>query len=329
MRPVTHITVYRKVFEYVQLEHLKQIKIKSAIFSFYKVRRICNQTLNNKILIASDSMVYEMFLDKDFKITELPLKTSMTLKSIAYIDDKLAVGGSENNVKIYDFLKNYEETKVLLLDSAVLALFAYKYYLAVGQMNGILKLFNSLSDFTLIETIKNHDSGVRCFTMNASYLFSGGWDGNICVWDETSMNQINLVEKMTAHKGESYKLLIHEDRLYSIGYDTNVHIIDLKIGFKTFKSFTTHKVAGSCLAVYNQKLITSGWDGEIKVWDIKNDYALLITFVGSQTQLYSLIIKDDMLISGGLGKQIAIWDLSNDFKQKSKTDLKGSITFII
>ncbi len=136
---------------------------------------------------------------------------------------------------------------------------------------------------TAVKEFVGHTDRVQAtgFSPDGKLMLTGGWDGEIMVWDIFSTLRI---QQFSAHQGRIYSAEFSPDQkmVASGGEDMIVNVWDLNSG-EVIATLSGHKapVTSVSFTPDQEFLVSSSQDGITKVWDLK-----------SKKELYSHIALD-------------------------------------
>jgi WD repeat-containing protein 1 (actin-interacting protein 1) len=154
---------------------------------------------NVVVALASGIAVYA----KDKLIGEM--QTNYIPTAIAAYGSSIAVGTSENTVKIYKFdaAGRFPEGETLSKSTAGISALAFSKdgkYLAAGNMQGKIYVWNTQGWGLVTDRWSAHTARVTCIAWNdaATHAASGGLDTNVFVWSVAKPG--SRVKALNAHK---------------------------------------------------------------------------------------------------------------------------------
>lgn len=184
---------------------------------------------------------------------------------------KYAAVAAVENVFLWD-LKKAEKILTLKGDkheASILAIGPNKSQLAVGYMDGSIRLFDLTSGGEPTVTFKGHKSAVTALTYDSTgmHLVSGSKDTDVIVWDVVSENGLY---RLKGHKGMVTDAVFMKEHniLITGSKDTFVKFWDLDTQH-CFKTLVGHRteVWGLSL-ISDNRLVTGAVENELSVWDI-------------------------------------------------------------
>jgi len=93
--------------------------------------------------------------------------------------------------------------------------------LHVGRANGYLQAFifeTNNSQLEIIHEGKAHDGIIRCLQIDEDFLYSGGEDNQVKIWDLESAKLVDEFE----HDNFVQDILVHDDSVISVSYDGRI-----------------------------------------------------------------------------------------------------------
>ncbi len=189
---------------------------------------------------------------------------------IKIVEDKILSVGADGNVIEWNRSDaNYVRT-IPLSDSKIrrFAVSTHKPELAFPFANGEMEIVDPIF-FNSIEKKKVNDLGVAscAFHPKKSVLFTGGRDGEICLWN--SKKNYDPVVNFTAHKGNVYAIAFHPKRHVFVtgSRDKEIKVWDAE----NLDFLCGGKHARSVNALHflkNGLLLSASDDGSIRLWKI-------------------------------------------------------------
>ncbi|PIK61621.1 putative WD repeat-containing protein 3 [Apostichopus japonicus] len=198
-------------------------------------------------------------------------KANIVTVEIDDIQSNLVAVTAVEDVLIWD-LKKGEIVLTLKgekYEASILAVGRNKSQLAVGYMDGSVKVYDLSADGEAAVTFKGHKSAVTALKFDPSgmRLVSGAKDTDVIVWDVVS--ECGLY-RLKGHKGMITDITFMKEHniLITSSKDTFVKFWDLDTQH-CFKTLIGHRteVWGLSL-VSDQRLITGAVESELSVWDI-------------------------------------------------------------
>ena len=154
--------------------------------------------------------------------------------SICKLDDSTICTGSEDGkLRVWDFYKK----KLLFewqLDTSPIQAMVFdfnKKILHVGRANGYLQAFvfeTNNSQLEIFHEGKAHDGIIRSLQIDHDFLYSGGEDNRVKIWD---LETAELVDEFE-HDNFVQDILVEKDKVISVSYDGRIvvnPILALKI----------------------------------------------------------------------------------------------------
>lgn len=170
------------------------------------------------------------------------------------------------------------------------------------------KLFKT-PNHMLLSTIRGHRDCVRCMTIHGDMLYSGSWDGDICVWDISTpiYPKVATLEGKTHYKVNIICLKVHGNLLYSGNAGNNIGVWDIT----TFEPVTTlrgHTGYVMTIEICGNMLYSGSWDKSVSMWNIAENYSMTTIYAARQGVNY-ITAHDNMLFIGHQGKGIEVLDI--------------------
>lgn len=189
---------------------------------------------------------------------------------IKIVEDKILSVGADGNVIEWNRSDaNYVRT-IPLSDSKIrrFAVSTHKLELAFPFANGGMEIVDPIF-FNSIEKKKVNDLGVAscAFHPKKSVLFTGGRDGEICLWN--SKKNYDPVVNFTAHKGNVYAIAFHPKRHVFVtgSRDKEIKVWDAEN--LDFLCGGAHARSVNALHfLKNGLLLSASDDGSIRLWKI-------------------------------------------------------------
>ncbi len=217
-----------------------------------------------------------------------------------------------------------------------ISLFENNQFLAVGLYNGDLHFFD-LELRKEIKFLKHHNNAIfsLCYNAVKKHLYSADADGNIAVWDTSSLS---LLLNLPINCGKIRTLSIDSKGKYLAagGQNGKMYVFDTEF-FNEKLAFHAHKDGvGACIfnPEHNNIIYTAGKDAYIRKWDL-NTNELISEIPAHNYMIYDLILAEDdqKLVSASRDKTIKIWDPENlsfvDRLDQKRSGHKHSVNTLI
>ena len=194
--------------------------------------------------------------------------------------------------------------------------------LASAQINGLINIWKL--DTKKIELqLKGHKSAIWTLIENTDgYLFSGGSDNVIKIWDIKDNNE-NYLLNIKGHKGAIYSICEYEnDKIISASDDQTIKLWKFELTNKKNSYqciLDLHDPNNSkikCLIFLNRTntILTGNDDNLIKIYSLSQKTQCVTNILeGHNCTVWCIIpfCEDTMLASGSSDNSIKIWDLIN------------------
>lgn len=169
------------------------------------------------------------------------------------------------------------------------------------------------------QTLEGHSNGVYCIAISDDeyWLFSGGGDSSIIVWQRNQNGLFDNFQVLTGHTSFVNCLAVSRDSqyLYSGGQDRTIRVfIRQERGeFKQEQVIAANNAHQLSLALSNDLalLISGGGERIITLWRKLEDhqYSQAQILEGHTSSVSSLALSNDMkfIFSGGYDKRLIVW----------------------
>ena len=194
--------------------------------------------------------------------------------------------------------------------------------LASGQINGLLNIWD-LNTKEIDLQLKGHKSAIwSLFENSEGYLFSGGSDNIIKMWDIKNRKETPLIN-FKGHKGAVYSICEFETNKIISGADDMVIKIwqfDLNIKKNTYQCIlnlidpNNSKIKSLVYLNRTNTILTGCDDNLIKIYSLSQKTPSVSNILeGHNCTVWCLLpfYEDTMLASGSSDNSIKIWDLIN------------------
>ena len=264
------------------------------------------QLSNGQIALGCLNAVIIQYINNDTNEVKVK-KMNGVITSICEIDPStIAVINSKENKIIYiniDSLKTikiyqnntYDKEKPKQLS----CLLKHKDKLLCGGDNDIFII--DINTLTLDHIIHQaHNERISCFYISENYLFSGGCDSIIKIWNLSNESKIEC----KGHSNTISSLLINNNVLISGSYDCTVRLWSISSG-KCLKVFQGNEDKILSLMLLPSGMIAVGTYKAVDIWDFKKGkiFQTLECFKGYVNTM--LLLDDGRLITGA--NEIIIW----------------------
>jgi WD40 repeat protein len=186
-------------------------------------------------------------------------------------------------------------------------------YVATCAGDNTVKIWDSSnsSDWTLIQTYKNHTGPVRGLDyINADTIVSGGLDQTIQIWTISTGRTIRKIN--TRALVYAIQILSSDGFYIAVGLNNsmiNIYDINTESLYTTLQGHTNF-VTDLALISNNQTLASSSRDNTIRIWDLSTNICKFV-LQGHTAEVYGLkLISCNILASGSWDKSIRVWDLN-------------------
>ena len=230
---------------------------------------------------------------------------------------------SESPPKKKFILKFYKEDKDIS-DSItkIIQIKSDENLLASAQINGILNIWN-LNTKKIEQQLKGHKSAVWTLIENSDgYLFSGGSDNIIKIWDIKNKSE-NCLINIKGHKGTIYSICeLEKNKIISGSDDKTIKIwkFDLNNKKNPYQCIldlhdpNDSKIKSLIYLNKTNSIITGNDDNYIKIYSLSKKAQYVTNILeGHNCTIWCLIplYEDTLLASGSSDNSIKIWDLIN------------------
>lgn len=259
------------------------------------------------ITTGNDDMIIIWDLETGSVLKRIWLRGTNTLvKNLAYQNDIIFTGGSDNTVRQIDSLTG-RVFKTIEMGVSVEAVAVSGEFLFVGKASfaaSLQKILIQTSNVVL--TFIGHTDSVFTLCLFGKQLFSGSADNTIIRWDSDNGA---LLQSYIGHENSVNDLEVFGDDLYSVGGDRN--IIKWKIFDQNIKTIypISHYATVRCIAVKNETFYTGSGDSTVIEWD---SFTALPVFVykGRDKILRTVLLFNNYVITSGDDAEIRLWDNS-------------------
>ncbi|KAI3656060.1 hypothetical protein MP638_001247 [Amoeboaphelidium occidentale] len=207
------------------------------------------------------------------------------------------------NLLTAQIIKSYPDIQTLpIVSSAYLSqrLFA-------GSGDGTVIQWDIISgqpSFTYRGTVNK----MRAVVSWKKFLFSGGDDAQIKVWD-SSIDSFDTLKILSNNISFVDCLLISGATLYVGGSDNFVLNWDLK-DFTLIRKLESPTSGIGSIALDKQLLFAGGYYPAIYRWNVSSG-ALLATYTGHTNYVLSIIISSEIFYSGSFDSSIRVWNINS------------------
>ena len=194
--------------------------------------------------------------------------------------------------------------------------------LASAQINGILNIWN-LNTKKVELQLKGHKSAIWTLIENTDgYLFSGGSDNTIKIWDIKNKKENSLIN-IKGHKGAIYSICeLERDKIISGSDDKTIKIWKFNLNNKKtpyqcileLHDPNNSKIKSLIYLNRTNTILTGNDDNFIKIYSLSQRTQCVTNILeGHSCNVWCLIpfYEDTMLASGSSDNSIKIWDLIN------------------
>lgn len=184
---------------------------------------------------------------------------------------RIAVGGTDNSIRIYDALSGEEELVIQQHADWVMAL-AYDtdgLHLASASRDRTARIYNTKTG-ELETTYTDHNAPVFAiaFSHDGKLVYSAGRDRKVHVWNRTDAKKTG---EIAGFGGDILRIVVEADSVFSCAADRQVRqhsVADRKL----VRTFSDHKDWVNAIAFHRptKRLASGSHDGAVHVWDLEN-----------------------------------------------------------
>lgn len=157
--------------------------------------------------------------------------------------------------------------------------------------------------------LRGHEDYVDAvdFNSNGSLIVSGGWDGQVILWDAKSGAMVKRLVKLSKQITE-VRFLPNDSSVVYSSMDGTVQIRNIYSG-KLEGYFASDGPVQSMTIDDNSKYVASGTDKYITVWDI-NTQEQILKINAHERSIYSLAFspKSKQIVSSSADGTVKLWD---------------------
>lgn len=178
--------------------------------------------------------------------------------------------------------------------------------------------WNMPLSFKCVGTFRGHNGVIRALASKGPYIFSGGSDHCIKVWDikdKDLKNSTGCIATLTEHSGDVHALCTCGRFLYSAGTDKSIKVWNIdNLQFHTSREDAHSDVIGALIST--GKYIFSGSYSSIKVWRVLTLELLhTISDIHHWVRAFAIDPKKKIVYSGS-HNTIHIWAADEPFASK-------------
>ena len=217
-------------------ETKKQTKLFSKVLEGGEYRGLAVSKDGHRVVVSNKNGSFYCFDPMDEKYYSMAVHISDTeLRKVCFSNEKsFAIGNANGEVFLIDYSNspnytvkkiygdvNHEVIRGIAFDST-------ERNLAITDSAGFLKIINISTQKVVSVKAHNGHAIAVVFSPNNKYIFTGGQDNVICVWEYLS-NEIKKVFEIIGHDDDVTSLAIDtKNKLYSAGRDNSIKIWNLK-----------------------------------------------------------------------------------------------------
>ncbi|KAL3688251.1 hypothetical protein R1sor_014560 [Riccia sorocarpa] len=124
----------------------------------------------------------------------------------------------------------------------------------------------STQSFEYLCTMEGHKALVSALVVEGDLLYSGGWDGVICVWFRSDHSLLAVLTTPDLTMGGVRSICLSKDLLFAGRDDGSIQIWKDE---EFLTTLTAHNMVVSSLCVEGPFLYSGSWDYSIKVWRLE------------------------------------------------------------
>jgi WD40 repeat protein len=207
-------------------EVLRSMEIKSPIFAIHQ--------LDGRYLVGTGAGELFVF-DPSLNFISRKRLTEKSIRGFARLDNDLAVGSSDNLIRILDATTLEEKH---LLTGHTLSVFALAYQpdthvlVSVGR-DAHIRVWDSFRDYAPVQAIPAHNFAINDlkFSPDARFFATASMDKTIKIWDATTFELLKVIDKARhdGHINSVNRLLwINTNVLVSCSDDRSIAVWDIK-----------------------------------------------------------------------------------------------------
>ncbi len=230
--------------------------------------------------------------------------------------DRVAVGGADGKIKIWQLQKSSDSILLKTIDAhektvSSLAFTPDSGRLVSGGYDRLIRIWNVDSGEELL-TLAGHENRIRSLSIcnGGAKIVSGSGDQTVRVWDVDTGAELL---KLEGHKGEVRSVASSADGrvLASASADGTIKLWNTTTG-KLIRTIRGHEAAVASVDLDSQgkQLISGSWDKSVKLWDVA-DGTLIRAFSGHTNMVMAVaFMGDDLrLVSAGWDGTLRFWNL--------------------
>mmetsp|Transcript_3618 Transcript_3618/g.7460 ORF Transcript_3618/g.7460 Transcript_3618/m.7460 type:complete len:297 (-) Transcript_3618:326-1216(-) len=165
------------------------------------------------------------------------------------------------------------------------------------------------------------------FSSDGNSIFAGKNTGEV-LWMNND-NKFQNFKTYKLHKLKINKIIVEQDFLFSVSWDSLGLIWDLKME-KKIRTLSGHKSSINDIDRKNNLIITMGQDGILRIWDDRVSEVVEKINHGFNLLSGRFLTKEFTLASCGFSSEIFIWDLRNlKGGNQRLNSLKGNKNYIV
>lgn len=206
---------------------IRSVAIKSPIFSIEK--------LNDQYLVGTGAGELFVF-DNDLDLVQRLKPSKKSVRSIAVGEADVALGLSDNSIRILDKLTFTEKYNI---QGHTLSVFSAKFHPLTQQLvstgrDAQIKIWDTFDHFEELKSIPAHmyASNHLVFHPSGKYFASGSMDKTIKIWDGSTFELLKVIDlqRHGGHKNSVNKLLwmTFENLLVTCSDDRTIAVWDIK-----------------------------------------------------------------------------------------------------
>jgi WD40 repeat protein len=281
---------------------------------------------NGNLATASEDSNIKIW-DPDGNCLKILTGHSLAVFSLTVLAGTILVSGSKDTSVMFWTMEGIEIGKVIEASSILAVLALNNGYLAVGAFHSV-KIYQLVENrlYAVEGTLAGHSDTIYTMKTKDHYLYSGGKDSKIIMWDT---NNFKYVRTFDGHTNTICDLLPVGQKLYSASADATIRIWNINSG-QCLRILNEHNLCIHTLAHATRRVfLSSGRDSQIIAWD--NVKSIPIFHSHSHNSIIDVLIFDkNQMIGGTIDGRVMIWNThhfirSLDMVLNYKTTLRRSL----
>ncbi len=176
-----------------------------------------------------------------------------------------------------------------------------------------------------VRNIEAHTLGIFDIKSTANHLITAGGNGNICIWDKTSLNLLHTIQ--ASDKSARVIALHPGEKEFAVGFsDFHIRIYNTETFHQLYElKAHTNSVFALSYSPDGTHLYSGGRDVKLKSWDIQNAFENKLDIPAHTLHINAIAFSPnaELYATVSMDKTLKIWDAQTDTLLKVADKLRN------